>query len=478
VEVLGPLGFVIPKEILDLTTGPTVPQVDRAAIEKAFPDLHSYQVDNVVKCLECRGRYLNADDMGLGKTFTTIASLAMLGWPTTIVVCLSSVLYNWQDEIELWGGKKAAVLPAQGVSPISICSFDYARANGERLAGQFECVVVDECQNIKNPKAGRTQGVQALARKAKYFLPLSGTPMLNRPIELWPTLNLIDPSGYNSIFQFGLRYADGKQKSVGRGKLVWDFNGASNQAELKQRLEPIMARHTKADSGVQLPEVIRTKLRVEYPAEIKHQMNEASRNIVAYLRETGGRWKGAEKAETLVLINQLRRLAGKGKVSHAIEQAVNLLEQDQAVVMYCQHRDIVQTCADALNEYRVGVITGDVPAVERKRLTDEFQSGSLDVMIITDAGGVGINLYRASHIITVERDWVPANEEQAESRLHRLGQKNTVNNWILVGGGFDTSLDRLIDSKRAIFRNLLGQDEVPTLLKDLIELEFGVELIE
>jgi SNF2 family DNA or RNA helicase len=177
-------------------------------------------------------------------------------------------------------------------------------------------------------------------------------------------------------------------------------------------------------------------------------------------------------------LNMLRQVVGKGKAEMALPWCEEFLDNSESkLVVYCAHRRTVKYLEKGLYRYGVTTITGETPAKKRYENYTKFQREATPrVILITSAGGEGIDLFGvdgvdSSNILFVERDWNPAKEEQAESRLHRLGQDNAVMAWYLVAQNtMDVKIDRLINKKRRVQGDILGVNEIETsIVPDLTQ---------
>ena len=185
------------------------------------------------------------------------------------------------------------------------------------------------------------------------------------------------------------------------------------------------------------------------------------------------RAEGYKPARALTLLNTLRQVVGRGKVKAAVELAGELLEAGEQVVIHAHHREVVNQVAAMLLEHvrgsLIGIIDGSTAPKDRMALSTRFLEGGLRVMVISSAGKEGLDLYSASHIIFVERQWTPADEEQIEARLHRNGQKNPVSaHYLIAKGTVDERLDEIVRSKRAEFENLIDSDIIKELYMELV----------
>jgi len=311
-------------------------------------------------------------------------------------------------------------------------------------------VLVHNCHYVSNKKAIRSRAFARL--NASNILLLSGTPFLNRPIELWHLLHIINPDAWPSQHKYALRYCDAFQSMWG-----WDYTGQSNTDELKRRLEPILLRRLKADVLDQLPALRREFIHV--PPETLEEYQQVKSGI-----------KTQDHTQQLETLAKLRQIVGLLKVTPAIELAENVLQSGESVVLYAHHLSVVDLLYRGLKDkYSVGIIQGSVSQQERAHIVEKFQKGETQVMIITSAGGEGIDLYRASSVIFVEREWNSGKEMQAEARLHRIGQNNpVVATYLVLTDTIDEKISKLIESKRSVFNDIIGLAQIETDIRETI----------
>lgn len=447
-----------------------------AKIKKNFPKLYPYQIEAVDFLLRSKGRGIIGDDIGLGKTPETLAYLSMSkARRRVLVVSPASMTYQWQSEFEKWLGwislvisdTKMAIPPHD--TPI-IMSYTIARLKREEIERWRPSVLIaDEAHYIKDRRTLQAKAIVSFARSAEKVLLLSGTPFKSRVSELWSLLNTVDPGSWPEYFQFLRRYCDGYA----------DNPNVTNEDELTERIKGIMIRRTKQQVATQLPKLMRSKIKVNMTDAALRDYDSALTDLYGWLQKNGRSVAGALYAQALVKINVLRRLMGLAKSPVAVDWAKNFLTQqpDRKLIIFAIHKDVVDSLVAGLKEYEPLTITGSVNQGDRDSNKQEFQNGQRRVMIISEAGGEGINLFAASDILFVERSWTPADEEQIEGRAHRTGQTRNVMAWYLVGPHIDEKMDALIDSKRDLFKRVVGADVVRTMLLELVSKLGGGEAI-
>ncbi len=465
IERLSEFGFFIPKNITERAD----PDAKKPDIE--YPDgLYDFQKEAVDFMYKADGRAIIGDEMGLGKTIESLA-FVKLSAGKTLVIAPANVIYKWEEEWQKWGGDGECQVVGTTKDKISdadciIMSYAIMVLKFTELQDMyFDCIIFDEGHYLKNYKAKRTRIAKALVKGGiQKVLFLSGTPFMNRPSELFSLLNMLDPTSFANFFSYAKAYC-GAQYLQGQ----WYFppNTVTNEEELKERLKSYMIRRTKKEVSLQLPELTRTSLVVDI--KNRSEYNKAVRDIRSWLSEKGR--EVVNHKHVLTRLNVLRQVVGEGKAEHAIELAETILDEGRKVVLFCHHKEIVTLLVNGLKKYGVKVIDGSTPAKERKENSNLFLSldSGIRVMVITTAGGIGIDLYSASDLIVVERQWTPAVEEQVEARLHRIGQKNHVNVYYLVAKStVDEKLDKIVRKKREVIGKVISQDEiVEEILEDL-----------
>lgn len=452
------------------------------------------------------GRVLIGDDMGLGKTMQAITAVETFGDYPCLVICPASLKYNWRNEFNRW-------LPDRA-EHISILNGKSTEANGAHVVivnyenvGKhqwlwripWKAMIIDESHYIKNPKAKRTNFILDLAKEIPHVLLLSGTPVLNRPIELVPQLQALGKlQMFGGFWGFARRYCNAT-----RGQFGWMFDGAENLGELNKKLrETCYLRREKKDVLPELPDKIRTIIPVVIDNRAEYDRAEAE--LIEYIKEQGrlekkflddldrqadgmvdqtdeqiAQWKAdaiaayrmdkaerAARAETLVRIETLKQVTARGKFKMAVDWITDFLEDNPAhkLVVFAIHKDVIDMLADALSAAGVHwlKLTGETPAADRQRCVDMFQANDQMFRVFISniqAGGVGITLTRASYELFLEYGWNPGVMDQAEDRCYRIGQKNCVNVYWMSGlNTIDEASIAIIEGKRRVTSETVDGD--------------------
>lgn len=458
--------------------------------------LFRFQEEGIREMFMKGRRVLLADEMGLGKTVQAIVYLSSLlangngQILPALVVCPAVVKLNWMREIRKWflksDGESVKVQVIQGRGDVLRRGVDFYIVNYDVLAEYVEklnvrCLILDECHYIKNRSAKRTKAVFEIAKRnnLELILALSGTPLLNRPIELWTTLRLLRPDLFRSFWDYALKYCGAYKSAWG-----WVFNGASNVKELAEILrKTVMIRREKKDVLKDLPPKMRMIVPLQIDKDKKFLALEAKvRKVIDQLeklqRELEGKVKGKEfdfvreiKKRMRALwsgnfadIEVYRKEAVERKfnfVCEFIDNCLEQLEQNGKVVVFCHHRDVWQRLMDRYREVAVGVIGGD-DMKRRDEAVKKFQEDDKVRIFVGSirASGEGITLNRANKVIFMEYDWSPARMLQAEDRLHRVGQRDVVNSyWFVLEDSIDEYFVKKLVEKLQVIEKVLDVKE-------------------
>jgi len=454
VETLAKMGFSIAPSVLELVNKPTLD------LRGFKGELYLFQVEGVKFALE-KNKVLIADEMGLGKTVQALAYLQVRkDLRPAVIVCPASLKINWlrkcEEFLEDCPENQAVALsgktPEETQGSIFIINYDILKEWQPVL--KPKAVIGDEAHYIKNTRSNRSKAFKKLCKNAESVILLTGTPVLNRPIELYPLLNLLAPHEFGNYIEFGKRYCAGYRKKIitrgGIPRYVWNFDGISNLDELNQRLKnTVMIRRLKKDVLKDLP----PKQYAVVPIEIsnKDAYIKAENTFISWLAEQvrkgvydGKRLSAALKAEALVKINYLKQIAAYGKLNTAIDWIKDFLESGEKLVVFAHHRDIILRIAKQFPG--CAVVAGDTK--DRMSEVDRFQNDPNCRLFIgsIQAAGVGLTLTAASNVAFIEYPWRPADFDQAVDRLHRIGQKSSVTAWCLIANvdGIKTIDEKII----------------------------------
>ena len=413
--------------------------------------LLNFQKEGLDFLLKSSGNALLADEMGLGKTVQTLSyvSTEKQTFPVLVIAPLVT-LNNWEREIQKFLKKKSRngrILESDSPSVTLIRTgkrkelpkTDIYVINYELLFKRFpdlaavgiKTIVCDEVHNLRSKTTQKYKSVKKLAAldSVKYRIGLSGTPIYNRGSEIWPIIDIIKPGLLGSFKEFCeyFCYVNEKGKAI-----VLENKRASLRNELQKH---VMLRRKKSDVLKELKDKVRYKEVIASDTEY-------------YLEELDKIWKKLEEEQKQAesefsksasyhrAIQSERQVAGVAKLPHVINFVKNIMEIEESVVVFCHHKVIHKLLHESLEEFSPVSIIGGQSDKLRQDQIDKFQKGESKLMIAgLRAGNVGINLTRAKYVIFAELDWSPAIHRQAEDRLHRIGQQNTVFAYYLIGQG-------------------------------------------
>lgn len=431
-------------------------------------ELYPFQKEGVEFIIQ-KKKALIADMMGLGKTVQAIMATQQIGCFPCVVIAPKSVVVNWKNEIEKWGGTATIINSKTDFQDLPhvqyyVLNYDIVNKKLEVLTRlPYQAIILDEIHYAKNYKAQRSKAVSYLIEN-KYdkstktnpliVIGLSGTPILNHGTEIHQIAKLIDPYclGF-SFFTFANRYC--VPATFGGYELDHTKIG-----ELNERLKTIMLRRRKEEVLKDLPQKTRSDVEVcieqdKYLAELR-----------AKIKELKEKYQD-DRQIILGLMAVERRITGILKAEKAVEFILDrLAETDEKIVVFAHHKEVIKKLSERLAEegYANTIYTGDMTDTERQKAIDDFRDKNRVVIISVHAGGTGINLQFASYVVFVELDWSPSQLQQAEDRCHRIGQLNNVTVYYLfakntIDENITTSVIRKMGVINAMIDNLEIQAE-------------------
>lgn len=353
--------------------------------------------------------------------------------------------------------------PAAGVV---IASYDFAARRPEELAGAYDVLILDESHYLKNHKSKRTKAVfgpkcdrtGGIAENADRVICLSGTPAPNDPSELYPCTRALAPELLNkrqhSYWGFVTKYC--RTRDTGFGLQIV---GGKNMEELRGRLDPFILRRKKADVLPQLPSMRFETLFLDgvLSRELSVLSAEISGQVEKALAENG-----VEGLQAIAPhVAKLRRLTGLLKVAGVVETVENEVGHDGKIVLFAYHTGVIEALEQELRDRGFGVVVvdGACPAALRTKRVEQFQGDpSIQVFVgQLTAAGTGLTLTAASECVIVESSWVPAENEQAAMRIHRIGQKRACRvRFATLADSLDEKINRAVLRKAADIATLFN----------------------
>lgn len=451
----------------------------------------AHQLDGIKFGLS-KKKFLLCDDQGLGKTFQIINWVGCLSQTDKVnkvlIVCgVNSLKYNWQQEIGIHSDEKGWVLGTryrkngnayEGSTQDKLddlynlpedCKFiitnietmragavketktKYRFPIAEKIAelckdGTITAIAFDECHKSKEPTSLQSRAMSLIS--AKYMAAMSGTPLMNNPLDLYFPLHWL---GYeeHSFYQFKQHYC--VLGGWGGSQVV----GFKNLEEIREKMEAVMLRRLKTEV-LDLPEKIRQIEFVEMTAKQKAIYAEAEASV----RNEFQKVKFSNNPLSMLL--RMRQATGcpsilstqakntdSAKLVRMKELVDEIVASNGKVIIFSNWSSVTEEAKNFLNEYKVGYITGDTNATDRMEQVEKFQNGEYKVIIGTiGAMGTGLTLNTASTVIFLDEPWNRALRDQAEDRAHRIGTKGTVNIITLIcKNTIDERINQLVEKK-------------------------------
>lgn len=426
--------------------------------------LRSFQVKGIRFLEKKKGKCILGDDMGLGKTIQVIGYLALHPeLRPAIVVCPANAKFTWEDQIRQHTKSMSCQIlngrnPYRVTKDIVIINYDILPFWEKALISlKPKALVIDECHYIKTRNIKRTITCKKISQKCSSVIPMSGTPIINRPVEFFPVLNIIRPKRFDSFWKFAFRYCKPKRAFKNRG---WIFDGARRLEELHALVSPVMIRRMKSEVLKELPKKQRIPLWIELSNQKEYE--KARENFLKWYRENYGKKKvkKAKKAQEFVQLGILRQLTAEGKIKEAEIWINDFLENTtQKLVVFCYYRKVFNYFASKYK--RISAIGGKGGEV-RKREIEKFQKDKKCRLYIGSikADKEAITLTAASDVLFIEMGWTPGEHEQAEDRVNRIGQKSKHINayYLLAKNSIDELIwDMIIKKRKTVSRVLDGK---------------------
>lgn len=431
-----------------------------------MPKLRPFQREDI-NFIKANGhKVLVASSQGSGKTIVAIRALveSYEKCLPALIVCPASVVTNWTREIAIWGSgfpshairDTKTPIPFQYDPIFYVISWDLLRLRWHEFRKKIRCVVGDEVHFSRYEEAQRTQAFVQVCSFTKRKLLLSGTPVIAAPNDLQVLHHILESPN------------------------------------------PPMIRRLLEDVAPDIPPKKRAYLYVQMRKKDADRYDKANRDFEEWLRKEKERLLGeglaerqvvrAMASEALVKVGYLRRICGEAKVRAAADWICRATRLGEPVVVFAEHQGVIRKLKKELRILRVrfGVVDGITSLKKRQQAIDDFQANKIAVLIGSKAAKEGITLTAARHLLFIERFFTSAEEEQAEDRCHRIGQRYPTMIWYLhVPGTVDDRVDQIVKQKRSVVRQTIGSIPIEEAPQDnvaqLIELwgaSTGIELPE
>lgn len=414
-----------------------------------------------VKFLATARRAVLADAPGLGKTAQVIRASEEVGAKKVLVITRKSLIYTWKQQIAQWR--------TSDDQEYEVTNYEQVAKHAQKyLARSPDTLVADECSLIKNRKTTRAQAIYALAKTIPTVWLVTGTPVLNRPDELWSLLHAVDPERFRSYWRFVEAYCELEFNPWSGGKrVVGVLPGAKTR--LAEELGNILLRRT-ADA-VALPPITQETVYVELEGEQKELYEQMLKKFFVLLEEE----KFLAAPTVLAQLTRLRQITctpaliggpDKSAKTEAVIDLVDSFAEDHKVLVFSAFAGYVDNLTKKLTKYGAVKITGSQSAPARNEAVHRLNNDPTCRALVGTLGamGEGLNLQSASVVVFADKQWVPAAMEQAVARAHRRGQDRRVHVVSVVAPGtVDDHIEGVLRAKQAVIRDV---DIITRMLSD------------
>lgn len=432
--------------------------------------LMPYQVKGVEFTEKANARCLIADEQGLGKAVQAAALLTLHLEELTpcVIVTKTRVKVQMMREMMRWTKSKKvqAIFTSKEVAipgfDIIVTTYDMLKNDHVFDMINIKTLILDECQQIKNHLSARAKAVQHMVKhhNIEHIIGLSGTPIKNNAGEYFTILNLLDPIKFPSWQRFVDVHCDSYNDGWGT-----KVGGLKNPDLFHEMTKDIIIRRTKAEVLPDLPAKSRNFEYVELDPKLNKAYAEALKDLDELMYSDNSGFE--QNSVKIAIMTRMREITGIGKVDSCVEFATDFLlsNTDRKLVIFVHHHSVSALLQAKLDtwlkdgNYAPCMLLGSSSASD---IQEKFRIGPERILIAsTLAAGEGLNLQYCSDAIMLERQWNPANEEQAEDRFHRYGQENKVDiTYMIAGGTIDEFFTELIEQKRAIMLSTLDNKSI------------------
>lgn len=422
-----------------------------------------------------------ADDMGLGKTIQALTFIQHYKNKhndkcLALVVCPTTLIYNWENEIRKFTPSMRHHIhhgPARQKNPeelqksdVIITTYGTLRSDVQLLMKmEFDYVILDESQAIKNPQSKVTKAAQLLHTKNR--LALSGTPMQNNTFDIYAQMNFLNPGMLGSVDFFRNEFATPIDK----------FQDEERKDHLRKLIYPFILRRTKEQVAKELPEKIETVIFCEMDAEQRH-IYDAYRNtyrskILGVIEDQGmersqltilqGLMKLRQICDSPAILNESEPYPNHSVKLHELTREMSENISNHKVLIFSQFLGMLALIKDRLQHLKIPFeyFDGSTSTMERERAIQNFQNNDeCRVFLISlKAGGVGLNLTAADYVYIVDPWWNPAVEQQAIDRTHRIGQtKNIFAYRMICKDTVEEKILQLQERKKSLVKDIIADD--------------------
>ena len=431
------------KEVITIPKYEKITKIECAGITKVYDlvmdDPHRNFIANGIVVHNC------------GKTVEALGFLKMSEQIPALIIVPATIKKQWYNQFRKFVDKSSNIdiLFGQTTYPLNpnttyIINWDILHYWLPELNSiQFKTLIADECHRAANTKAKRTKALRHLSKRIPYFLPMSGTPIKARPKQFYSILNMLDPTYFGNEWKYLQRYCGPKHNGFG-----WSFDGASNLDELHKVVRNYMIRRETKDVLKELPEKVSSVI----PLDISENMT--------YYQNSLDRFKTAAGIEAQKEFANLKLEAFALKQDFVVKWIEDFIESGRKILIGTYHRKVIEFLQKKFDGKSVSIY-GGIGAGEREKRIHKFVNHSETQILFGQilSAGEGIDGLQdvCSDCAFVEFAHNPADHSQFEARLHRSGQKDSVNSyWLIADGTIESDLVEILDTKRAVFDEVIN----------------------
>lgn len=452
--------------------------------------LFQHQIEGI-EFLKQTKRAILADEMGLGKTRQAIMAARESDSKGIIIVCPASLKINWEREVKMVYPEEEINTVQSGPEetlpsvPWTVINYDMLPKYKEQILrliaeGKIDAAIIDEAHYIKGKKTIRATTTLDIVSAIEKVYALTGTPIMNRPIELFNLLKAIKHPLGRARTVFSKRYCGAYLKTIIKknGQIIrfFDEGGATHLEELREFTKGSILRRLKKDV-LDLPAKIISVQVTDLSRDARKEYDTAFDNYVEWITNNPDAEKNVENimdARHLVELMKLKQVCSRAKLERIVSDIRSAVDGGQKVIVFSQFTGTIMALKEELAQSKRGsryddakepilavMLTGQDDMHARQKAVDAFQNHDDTKVFIANikAGGVGITLTAASIVMFADMEWSPELHSQAEDRAHRIGQEGTVNVYYYIAADtIEEDIVDILERKRAIIKELMDGD--------------------
>jgi len=407
----------------------------------------NYQKEGIEHLLK-NDKYILAFDPGCGKSLCGVIAGLESKSNKILIVCPATLKLNWKHEIMFYDSDDniSVIKDKWKVNKWTIINYDrLIKFKKQIIEENFDLIISDESHYLKNKNTKRSKIFDQIQSTVKKVWLLTGTPITNKPFDIFNLLRIVEHPITSNWVSFIKSYCNAKLMMV-RGRMIYDYNGASNLDELNRRIQTVMLRKRRVDVLSELPEKIIKPIYLEIDEK---GYNSAIDRYIEWKRKEGRNISANNK---LVQLSVLRKYVAEEKIKHTQELIDEIIENGEKVVIFTCYTEVLNQIFEKYKDIAVK-INGETKTEDRQLAVERFQNDDNVKVFVGNiiAAGVGITLTSSRIVIFNDLDWTPANMRQAEDRVMRIGQnRNVVIYYPLFDSTIDTIVYKILEKKKEV----------------------------